>query len=249
MSRLGKLTYTQKQCLGATGKLMQQTEMLFPGARIGVAASGGVDSWLMLKILTLRQRIVPFPFELMVLHVNPGFDSNDHAPLASWLKENGVAGHLELSDHGIRAHSDENRKKSACFYCAHLRRKRLFELCKEYGLTHLALAHTADDLMTTFFMNIFEAGKVYGMSIKDDFFGGELQLIRPLMYLEKKTVIKAVKEFGLPVWKNSCPSAGKTKRTQTEDWLEDRFTRDRRIKRNVLKALQRWQLDITLNTK
>jgi len=249
MARWGKLTYAQKQCLGAAGKLMQQTGMLFDGARIGVAASGGVDSWLMLKILTMRQRIVPFPFEIMVLHVNPGFDPASHAPLAAWLKDNGVAGHLELADHGLVAHSEANQKKSACFYCAHLRRKRLFELCKQYHLTHLALAHTADDLMATFFMNIFETGKVYGMSIKEDFFGGELTMIRPLMYLEKKTVIKAARDFDLPVWKNACPSAGLTRRTETEDWLAERFAKDKRVKSNVLKALQRWQLDITLNTK
>lgn len=249
MARWGKLTYAQKQCLGAVGKLMQNTGMLYPGARIGVAASGGVDSWLMLKILTMRQRIVPFPFELMVLHVNPGFEPESHAPLAEWLRDNGVAGHLELADHGLVAHSDANQKKSACFYCAHLRRKRLFELCKQYNLSHLALAHTADDLMATFFMNIFETGKVYGMSMKEDFFGGELTMIRPLMYLEKKTVIKAAKDFGLPVWKNACPSAGNTRRTETEDWLAERFARDRRIKSNVLKALQRWQLDRTPNTK
>ncbi|WP_461210627.1 tRNA lysidine(34) synthetase [Desulfocurvus sp. DL9XJH121] len=249
MSQRGKLSYAQKQCLGAVGKLMQQTAMIHPGARIGVAASGGVDSWLMLKILTMRQRIVPFPFELMVLHLNPGFDSADHAPLTRWLADNGVAGHVELTDHGPRAHSDENRTKSPCFYCARLRRKRLFELCHQYGLTHLAMAHTADDLMSTFFMNLFETGKVYGMSMREEFFGGQMTMIRPLMYLEKKTVIKAARDFGLPVWKNSCPSAGTTRRTQTEDWLAERFAGNERIKRNVLKGLQRWQLDITLNNQ
>lgn len=249
MAQWGKLTYAQKQCLGAVGKLMQTTSMLHPGARIGVAASGGVDSWLMLQILVMRRRIVPFPFEIMVLHLNPGFEPESHAPLAAWLAEHGVAGHLELTDHGPRAHSEENLKKSTCFYCAHLRRKRLFELCKTYGLTHLALAHTADDLMTTFFMNLFDTGKVYGLSIKEDFFGGELTMIRPLMYLEKKTVIKAARDFGLPVWANACPSAGATRRSETEDWLAERLSRDKRIKSNVLKGLQRWQLDITLNNQ
>lgn len=244
MAQWGKLTYAQKQCLGAVGKLMQTTEMIHPGARIAVAASGGVDSWLMLKILTMRQRIVPFKFEIMVLHVNPGFDPESHYPLTQWLTENGVPGHIEVTDHGLRAHSDENLKNSACFYCARLRRKRLFELCKKYNCTHLALGHTADDLAATFFMNIFETGKVYGMSIKESFFGGELDVIRPLMLLEKKTVIKAAKDFGLEIWKNPCPSAGATARSETEDWLEEKFRSDKRIKRNVLKALQRWQLDI-----
>lgn len=249
MAHWGKLTYAQKQCLGAVGKLMQTTEMIHPGARIGVAASGGVDSWLMLQILHMRRRIVPFPFELMVLHVNPGFEPESHAPLARWLADNGVAGHLEVTDYGPRGHSEENRTKSPCFYCARLRRKRLFELCAQYGLTHLAMGHTADDLMATFFMNLFDTGKVYGMSMKEEFFGGKMTMIRPLMYLEKKTVIKAARDFGLPVWANVCPSAGKTRRTETEDWLAERFARDSRVKTNVLKGLQRWQLDITLNNQ
>lgn len=247
MAKWGKLTYAQKQCLGAVGKLMQQTEMIHPGARIGVAASGGVDSWLMLKILTMRQRIVPFPFELMVLHVNPGFEPGNDAPLTRWCRENGVAAHIELTDHGPRAHSEENRKTSTCFYCAHLRRKQLFLLCKKYNLTHLALAHTADDLVSTFFMNLFETGKVYGLSMAEEFFGGELKLIRPLLYLEKKTIIKAAKDFKLEIWKNPCPSAGQTRRTDWEEWLQAQYNRSKHVRPNVMQGLQRWQLDRTIN--
>ena len=81
-----KLNYAQKVCLGQCGKLMQKTGMLWPGARIGIALSGGVDSWVMLQVLLLRQRIVPFFFEIMVLHLNPGFDPENHAPLLKWLK-------------------------------------------------------------------------------------------------------------------------------------------------------------------
>ncbi len=246
MARWGKLSYAQQQCLGAVGKLMQQTEMLSPGARVGVAASGGVDSWLMLKILTMRQRIVPFPFELMVLHVNPGFDAANHEPLARWCRENGMAAHIELTDHGPRAHSEENLKNSACFYCARLRRKALFALCRQYRLTHLALAHTADDLATTFFMNLFETGKVHGLGMAEDFFGGKLKVIRPLLYLEKKTVVKAARDFGLEIWKNPCPSAGGTRRADWEEWLETQYRRARHVRPNVMQGLQRWQLDRTI---
>ncbi|NJB67038.1 tRNA(Ile)-lysidine synthase TilS/MesJ [Desulfobaculum xiamenense] len=246
MAQWGKLTYAQKQCLGGTGKLMQQAGMLSPSARVGIAVSGGVDSWVLLKILTMRQRIIPFPVELMALHLNPGFDATSHAPLAAWLRENGVSGHLEVTDYGPRAHSEENLKRSACFYCAMLRRKRLFELCKQYGLTHLAFGHTADDLAATFFMNIFKTGNVYGLSMAEDFFGGQLKVIRPLLYLEKKTIIKAAKDFGLPVWQNPCPSAGATERSRTQEWIEKTCGKDRTMKGNVLKALQRWQLDLTL---
>ena len=83
---------------------MQTTSMIHPGARIGVAVSGGVDSWVLLNVLHLRQRIVPFKFEIMALHINPGFDPENHAPLLEWLEREGVAGHVELSDHGLVAH-------------------------------------------------------------------------------------------------------------------------------------------------
>ncbi|MDR0338816.1 MAG: tRNA 2-thiocytidine biosynthesis protein TtcA, partial [Desulfovibrio sp.] len=77
MSRL-KFTYAQERCVRLAGKLMQRTGMLSPGARVGVALSGGMDSFVLLKVLLIRQRIVPFPFFLMGLHVNPGFVPGNH---------------------------------------------------------------------------------------------------------------------------------------------------------------------------
>ena len=56
-----------------------------PGAKVGVAVSGGVDSWVLLEVLRRRQRIVPFRFDIMAIHLNPGFDAENHAPLVEYL--------------------------------------------------------------------------------------------------------------------------------------------------------------------
>ena len=242
MSRLS-FTFHQERCVRLAGKLMQQTAMIGPGARIGVAASGGMDSWALLEVLRARQRIVPFSFEIMALHVNPGFDAANHSPLADWLKKHGVAGHIDTTDHGPRAHSPENRKRSACFYCAMLRRKRLFELCREYRLTHLAFGHNADDLAATFLMNLFQTGRVDGMSATEPFFGGTLQVIRPLLLVEKKHIRRAVAQWELPVWSNPCPSAGTTKRTEIMDDLSAFVGGHKERKKNLFNALTRWQLE------
>lgn len=247
MAQWGKLRYAQKQSLGAVGKLMQEAGMLVPGARIGVAVSGGVDSWLLLKILTMRQRIVPFSFELMAVHINPGFAPHNHHPLANWLRTHGISCHIETTDHGPRAHSAENRTRSACFLCARWRRKRLFELCRKYSLSHLALGHTADDLAATFFMNIFQTGKVHGLSMKESYFNGTLELIRPLLYLEKKIIRRAARDFQLPVWENPCPTTHSGNRAKTEKWLQRQYHHDKRIRNNIINALQRWQLDFIQN--
>ncbi len=239
-----KLTYAQKQCVGLTGKLMQKLAMVGPGARIGVAASGGEDSFTLLEVLRRRQRIVPFRFELMALHINPGFDPASHAPLADWLARHGIAGHIELSNHGPAAHSPENRSKSPCFYCAMQRRKRLFSLTREYGLTHLAFGHNADDLVSTFFMNMLQTGRVEGLSFKESFFGGRLSVIRPLGLVEKNVIHRAARQWNLPVWENPCPSAGLTKRAEIAQRLS-LLTEKKLWKVNMFRALTRWQSGLT----
>ena len=245
MTRIS-LTYAQERCVRLAGKLMQQTEMIRPGARIGVAVSGGVDSFVMLKVLLIRQRIVPFRFDVLPLHVNPGFAPESHAPLVEWLADAGVEGHVEVCDHGPRAHSPENRKRSACFYCAMLRRKRLFELCRERELTHLAFGHNAEDQISTFFMNLFQTGKADGMSYCEPFFQGRLTVIRPLMGVEKKLIKKAAEQWQLPIWNNPCPSAGKTRRSEILDEVEALCRPHKGRRKNMLNGLFRMGLERAL---
>ena len=238
-----KRSYAQEVCVKSAGKAMQQAGMLWPGCRVGVAVSGGVDSFVLLKTLHIRQGIVPFRFELMAIHLNPGFDVQSHAALLPWLTRHGIPAHLEVTDFGPHAHSEENRRRSPCFRCAWLRRKRLFELCAQYRLTHLALGHNADDLVGTFFLNLARNGRVDGMSMNEPFFGGRLRLIRPLLLVEKKYIIKAARQWELPLWANVCPSAGHTARSDMQQTLEHLFAVSRDSRRCIYNALTRWQLD------
>ncbi len=247
MSRMSKFSYAQELCVKTAGRAMQRTGMLRPGARVGVAVSGGVDSFVLLKVMQIRQRIVPFPFEFMALHLNPGFEPENHAPLTRWLAKEGLAGHVEVTDYGPRGHSEENLRQSPCFYCARLRRKRLFSLCAEYKLTHLAFGHNNDDLVTTFLMNLVQTGKVAGMSMKEAFFGGALQVIRPLLLLPKAEISRAARQWALPVFANACPSAGKTRRAEMLDLLNTLCAGSKVKRKNVFNGLARWQL--ALNEK
>ncbi|KUG28439.1 pp-loop domain protein [hydrocarbon metagenome] len=236
-------TYAQKFCIAKAGKLLMHTGGLVPGARVGVAVSGGVDSMVLLRVMRARQRIVPFATELMALHLNPGFDPENHAPLAGLCASLGLAAHIEVTDHGPRAHSPENRKNSPCFYCAWLRRKRLFELCRRYRLTHLAFGHNADDLAATFFMNLFQGGRVDGMSARESFFSGRLTVIRPLLLVDKRQILRASRDWSLPVWENPCPHSKRSKRLEIATWLTERFASEKKARTNVVNALRRWQLD------
>lgn len=237
-----KRSYAQELCVKKAGLVLHVTSAIWPHCRIGVAVSGGVDSFVLLKALRLRQRILPFPVELLAIHLNPGFDLRSHQDLAGWLSAEGIASHIEVTNFGPRAHSPENKKGSPCFYCAWLRRKRLFDLCRQYKLSHLALGHNAEDLASTFMMNIFKNGNVRGMSAKEGFFDGKLHLIRPLLLVEKKYIRQAARQWGLPYWENSCPSSGKTLRTDMNSILQSVNDLVPGAKRSLFNALSRWQL-------
>ena len=242
MSKLGKLKYAQKLCLGKVGKLMHEQKMIDTNAKIGVAVSGGADSWVLLQTLILRKRIVPFSFDIMALHIGAGFETKSGEVLQNWLKKNGIAAHIEIGDIGLRAHSAENKKKSTCFFCAWHRRKRLFELCKRYNLTHLAFGHHADDLITTFFMNLVQTGKVWTLPAKERYFDGQLTLLRPLLLLEKKEIELACKQWNLPITENLCPSSGKTLRTEIAKDIQTLIKKNKNRKTNIKNGLLRWQL-------
>ncbi len=237
-----KLHYSQEQCVRSAGKLMQNTGMLKPHARVGIAVSGGVDSFVLLKVMQLRRQITPFPFEIMAIHINAGFDPLCHAPLAEWLEKENIPYHAEVTEHGLLAHSEENRTKSPCYYCAFLRRKRLFELCREHNLSHLAFGHNADDLVSTFLLNLVQTGRIDGMSMCEPFFGGLLTVIRPLAMVEKQHIIKAAKLWELPIFSNPCPSANTTKRTDLLAKLDEFCKESQNGRRNVYQGIIRWQL-------
>jgi len=247
MAQWEKLSFVQKTCVTSTGKLMQEAGMLFPGARVGVAVSGGSDSFTLLNVLMLRQRILPIPIELMVLHIIPGFDPTNHAPLVDFVREHGLAAHIEVGDHGPRAHSLENRKNSACFFCCRHRRLALFRLVTEYKLTHIAFGHNSDDLAVTFFLNLFQTGRVDGMSMRESYFGGEFELIRPFLWLDKESIAKSGEKWGLPIWENPCPTAKTSRRAQLHKWLLEGPGKDIRTRQNIYNGLRRWELDRVLN--
>lgn len=240
-----KMTYAQTLCVKKAGLALQRSRVLWPGRRVGVAISGGMDSFVLLKVLKIRQKIVPFKYEIMALHINPGFLPENSDGLAAWLATEGIAGHIELASHGPDAHSQINRKKSPCFYCAMQRRKRLFQLAEKYKLSLLAFGHTADDLLTTFMLNFSRTGKIKGMDIAVPFFGGKLLVIRPLLLVEKKYIRQAASQWDLPVWSNPCPSSGKTDRELMNDVVRAIDSITPNARRSMITALTNWELEKT----
>jgi tRNA 2-thiocytidine biosynthesis protein TtcA len=228
---------------------MMKHQMLQEGDRLLVGVSGGSDSLALLKLLDGPFLFVPRPQFILAVHVDLGFEESGAESvqqLEGFLKEQEFPYHVEKSGIGPLAHSDFNRKASPCFLCSRLRRRKLFELARDYQCNKLALAHNKDDVIETLLLNIFFAREISTMIPRLPFFNGEFDLIRPFAYIEEKLLKRFARESRLPVIPNPCPTAKTSKRKYIKELLT-RLEKDHRgIKENIFKAMRHIKPDYLL---
>lgn len=215
------------------------------GDRILVGVSGGKDSMALLWSLAERQRRSPVRYDLFPVYVDPGFEGGFAEALRAQSRDMGLDLRVAYTDFGLIAHSDENRE-NPCFLCARLRRKRLFEIAQELGCRKVALGHNKDDIIETFFMNICYAGEVSTMIPAQSFFNGLITVIRPLAFVEEDLIRRFVRQQGLAVFHNPCPSANRTKRHEIKELLRRLYRSNPKVKGNVFRAMHHVKRDYLL---
>ena len=215
------------------------------GDRILVGVSGGKDSMALLWSLAERQRRSPVRYELFPVYVDPGFEGGFAEALRAQCRDMGLDLRVAQTDFGLIAHSAENRE-NPCFLCARLRRKRLFEIAQELDCRKVALGHNKDDIIETFFMNICFAGEVSTMIPAQSFFNGLITVIRPLAFVEEELIRRFVRQQGLAVFHNPCPSANRTKRQEIKELLRQLYRSNPKVKGNVFRAMRHVRLDYLL---
>ena len=237
----------KKRVNHGVGKAVCDWTMIENNDRILIGVSGGKDSLTLLHFLYSFQQKAPVSFELIPVHVDPGFESSLSADLKRYVDAYYHPLRVEKTDFGLRAHSPENGE-NPCFMCSRLRRKRLFELAREYGCKKIALGHHKDDLIETLFINMCYAGKLATMKPRQSFFDGNLDIIRPLSYVEGQEIARLSALLNLPVFDNPCPSAGLTKRAEIRQMLEGLYKQNRNIKGNIFRAMGNIARDYLLET-
>ena len=241
-------TGLKKRIDRAVGKAIHDWDMIHENERILVGVSGGMDSQVLLNVLFSLKKRAPVNFDILPVHIDAGFDGSFAKELEQSVVNTYGALQIEYKDYGLLAHSVENRENS-CFLCSRLRRKRLFEIAKEQGCKKIALGHNKDDIIETLFINICYAGKIATMKPRQSFFKGTLEIIRPLSYVEKNDIILLGKLFDLPEFKNNCPSANKTKRSEIRGMLEILYKQNKHIKGNIFRSMSNIAVDYLLDTK
>lgn len=219
--------------------------MIEDGDRIALGLSGGKDSLTLLWALAERQKRVPVHYDLFPIYVDPGFPGGFADGLTETCRQLGFHLTVDPTDHGIVAHSAENRE-NPCFLCSRLRRKRLFEIADRLGCTKLALGHNKDDIIETLFLNICYAGEISTMVPRQELFNGRFTLIRPLAMVDENSIRRFAKAQAFPLYTNPCPSAGTTKRSEIKAMLDGLYRTNRKIKGNIYRAMSHVKMDYLL---
>ncbi|MBL0715331.1 MAG: tRNA 2-thiocytidine(32) synthetase TtcA [Desulfosarcina sp.] len=219
--------------------------MIDEGDRLLVGVSGGKDSTTLLYALLERQARSPVHYELLPVHIDPGFEGGCAEALQQRCRKLGIELRVEYTDYGLQGHSPENRE-NPCFLCARLRRKRLFEIAHETGCRKIALGHNKDDIIDTFFMNICYAGEVSTMQPAQSFFKGLFTLIRPLAFADEGTIRRFFNRMGFTAFENPCPSAKHSKRREIKDLLNQLYRGNPKVKGNIFRAMRNVRMEYML---
>ena len=229
----------QKKLRRQVSWAIRDFNMIEDGDVVMVCVSGGKDSYTLLDILLLLKRIAPIHFDIVAVNLDqkqPGYPEDI---LPAYLNEQGIAHYILEKDTYSIVKSVVPEGKTYCSACSRLRRGSLYGFAKQIGATKIALGHHRDDMLATFFLNLFHGGALKSMPPKllsDD---KQNMLIRPLAYVEEKDIIEYAKLKEFPIIPcNLCGSQTNLQRAIINDMLREWDNAHPQRLASIFKAMQ-----------
>ena len=204
------------------GRAIADFGMIEEGDKVMVCLSGGKDSYTLLDILLQLQKKAPVSFSITAVNLDqkqPGFP--EHV-LPEYLRSIGVDFHIIEQDTYSVVSRVIPEGKTMCSLCSRLRRGSLYTYAEQHGFTKIALGHHRDDMVNTFFLNLFFHAKLSGMPPKllsDD---GKHVVIRPLAYVRESDIETHAEAKQFPIIPcNLCGSQENLQRVQVKKMLQE----------------------------
>lgn len=232
-----------QEVLSLLRRAVEDYQMISEGDRIAVGVSGGKDSMLLLLSLISLQKFYPKKFDLVAITLDMQFGGcpADYSEVSAICDKAGIPYHIKLTEIGAIIF-DIRKEQNPCSLCARMRRGVLHDTAKELGCNKLALGHHADDAVETFFLNLFEEGRLGCFSPVTYLSRKDLTMIRPLILLSEDTVISAVERLSIPVVKSKCPADNVTKRQEIKQLIKSLEGDYTSLRKKVIGAMQRASL-------
>ncbi len=212
----------EKRLARQVGQAIADFKMIEEGDRVMVCLSGGKDSYGLLDILMKLQARAPVRFELVAVNLDqkqPGFPAE---VLPDYLRDLGIEHHIETQDTYSIVKAKIPEGKTTCSLCSRLRRGILYSVARRLKCNKIALGHHRDDMLQTFFLNMFFGGKLKGMPAKLNSDNGEFIVIRPLAYVAEKDLVRWAEHRQFPIIPcNLCGSQENLQRQVVGDMLRD----------------------------
>ena len=231
-------------------KALKEFSLINDGDKVAVAISGGKDSLLLAKLLQELKRASKTKFELVFISMNPGFNQENLDNMKKNLEHLKIP--CEIYNDNIFEIAEKMAKEYPCYMCAKMRRGSLYTKATSLGCNKLALGHHLDDAAETILMSMFQMSKFETMlpKLKADNF--DIELIRPLYYVEEKDIIKFTINNGILAMNCGCMvAAGKTssKRTETKELIKELEKNNPDIKKKIINSTKNVNLEKILGWK
>lgn len=216
----GNFIKLRNKLISATGKAIADFNMIEDKDVVMVCLSGGKDSYTLLSLLSALRKRAPIDFSIVAMNLDqkqPGFPEN---VLPDYLNSHGVDYKIITEDTYSIVKEKIPEGKTTCSLCSRLRRGIIYRVAREIGANKIALGHHKNDIVETFFMNMFFGSKLKSMPPKllsDD---QTNVVIRPLAYIEEKDIISFSKTMNYPIIPcNLCGSQENLQRNKVKSML------------------------------
>ncbi|WP_180902094.1 tRNA 2-thiocytidine(32) synthetase TtcA [Martelella soudanensis] len=192
----GKL---RKRLLRQVRQAIADFDMLKDQKRWLVALSGGKDSYGLLAVLLELQWRGLLPVEIVACNLDQGQPNFPRHILPDYLSKIGVLQRIEYRDTYSIVTEKLAPGSTYCSLCSRLRRGHLYRIAREEGCDALVLGHHREDILETFFMNLFHGGKLATMPAKLLNDEGDMMVLRPLAYASEDDLARFAEAMRFPI--------------------------------------------------
>ena len=211
----------RKRIVSQTREAIEQYGMIEPGGKWLVCLSGGKDSYTLLAVLHELKWRGLLPVELLACNLDQGQPGFPATVLPKFLQEREVAHRIEYQDTYSIVMDKVPQGRTFCALCSRLRRGNLYRIAREEGCTAVVLGHHRDDILETFFMNLFHGGRLATMPPKLVNEEGDLFVYRPLAHVAEVDCEKFARDLNYPIIPcDLCGSQDGLQRQQVKQILD-----------------------------